>query len=103
MAAAFADEEKPEQEEEDLGLLKKRARTQEEEQAFENEYKKFLETQADRKHDRDVQKRGNEITGQMLQDFWLNQDGLDENERFLREFVEFFLWFGAENILCRGV
>jgi hypothetical protein len=86
LSAAFGGKD-GEEEEDPATLLKKRARTNEEEAQFENEYRTFLDRQAERKHVSEVNQIGNKITGEMLKDFWLSQDGLDDNERFLREYV----------------
>lgn len=89
LSAAFggADEKEDDVVTDAAGLLKKRKRTEVEEEQFENEYKTFLQNQADTKHKTEVNQIGKKITGDMMSDFWMSQDGLDENERFLREFV----------------
>src|SRR5690606_26314823 len=60
-------------------ILNKVERTEEEKEEFENEYKEFLKQQELKAKDDETLKT--------LSQFWLKDDELDENEKFLRDYI----------------
>jgi hypothetical protein len=69
------------------GVLSKRERTAEEQAAFENEYQKFLDSLAAKEKAAADKAYADQVSGSLLKNFWTQTEGLDENEKFLRECV----------------
>lgn len=65
--------------EEEDDILNKKERTEGENEEFENEYKEFLKQQEIKAKDDETMKT--------LSQFWLKDDNLDENEKFLRDYI----------------